>query len=137
MTGPCYYFGCVREAGHYLFDERLQKKYSYDFPYRQLGHFDGALCYKETKHNEAALTRIWGLGYSALSFWDYSVDSRGGSNSNFFIPEMNATPEQLLHIAAQRFPTIFARLPSPVSVQRAIRDILGPEAVAQLLAKKD
>lgn len=128
VVGPCFYFGCVERPGHFLFDERLVTVYDRQGSVaRSLNHFDGALCYPEKDGPYiAALSRLWGLGYSALSFWDYTVDKRGACNSNFFIPDLNGTPAELLAIAGARFPRIFARLPA-ISVNRAVRDILGPE----------
>ncbi|WP_445222224.1 hypothetical protein ACKWRH_21450 [Bradyrhizobium sp. Pa8] len=103
------YFGCYQEAGHYLFESiegHLRKVHN-----RPEFNFDGLLCPRDPKPYVAALTRLGGLGYSALAFWDYSVDSRGGSNSIFFAPSLVCSGETIAKGAERFFPEVWRRLP--------------------------
>ena len=110
------YFGCHREAGHYVFAEGMR---SYRPPYgsgaRDLSRFDGMLPPQGSSDPYiAAVTRLEGWGMTALAFWDYSVDKRGGCNSVVFAPSLTIAPEELLEQAQARFPQVFRRLPQPV-----------------------
>jgi len=111
-----YYFGCVGQPGHHLFEEGLHSA-AYGHP---LARFDGSLCIPhDSRLYLAALTRLGGLGYTALAFFDQTVDSRPGSNSIFFAPSLAIHPEPMLEMAKLRFPKIFARLPE-IDLSRAV-----------------
>lgn len=105
-----FYFGCIGEAGHYMFDERLRKtwkrdtSYSYPVPFEKV---DGGLCKSGAQVQGEALLHHKD-GWTALSFWDRTVDTRGGCNSNFFFDEI-LTFDEALKEAEQRFPSIFER----------------------------
>ena len=109
-----FYFGCDREAGHYLFGQGMRRGYTYgDRLCEALGHFDGCLCLPKNEGlYRASLTRLGGLGYSALAFWDCTVDKRSGSNSIFFAPSLKCSPETIMRGAEKFFPAVFARLPA-------------------------
>jgi len=47
-------------------------------------------------------------GWTALSFWDRSIDKRSGCNSNFFAQGTH-TFEEMLEIARAHFPAVMAR----------------------------
>ena len=47
-------------------------------------------------------------GWTALSFWDRSVDKRGGCNSNFFF-EGTFDFAQMIELAKANFPTVWSR----------------------------
>ena len=118
-TNQWLYFGCHQGPGHYLFSEGMRRA-SYDF--NRLTHFDAALppqC--DTTAYIATVTRLEGWGLSALAFWDYSVDKRGGCNSVVFAPSLDIAPADLLAEAMQRFPQVFERLPQPVQLLSALR----------------
>ena len=110
------YFGCHREAGHYVFTEGMR---SYRPPYgsgeRDFSRFDGMLTPQGSLEPYiAAVTRLEGWGMTALAFWDYSVDKRGGCNSVVFAPSLTISPEDLLAQAQARFPEVFGRFPQAV-----------------------
>jgi hypothetical protein len=110
------YFGCHQRAGHYVFAEGMR---SYNPPYdsfmRKLEYFDGKLPPQgDPTPYIATVSRLEGWGLTALAFWDYSVDSRGGCNSVVFAPSLTITPEELLAEAQKRFPQVFQRLPQIV-----------------------
>jgi hypothetical protein len=112
-----FYFGCHREAGHYLWvpgmrhsrDERL-------LPWK---HLDGALCpgvgpdpkryWERTRpevEGEAALHHQG--GWTALAFWDRSADHPGACNSVFFA-EGTHSFEEMKRIAREQFPEVWRR----------------------------
>jgi hypothetical protein len=109
------YFGCHREAGHYVFKEGMS--HCGDYQLTKLSRFDGALPSQDnTAPYIATVTRLEGWGFTALAFWDYSVDKRGGSNSVIFAPSLTIEPLELLDEARVRFYTVFERLPVPVQL---------------------
>ena len=113
-----FYFGCHQQAGHYVFTEGMR---SYNPPYdssmRNLNRFDGMLPPQDnTAPYIATVSRLEGWGLTALAFWDYSVDKRGGCNSVVFAPSMTIEPADLLAEAQRRFPQVFSRLPQPVAL---------------------
>jgi hypothetical protein len=103
------YFGCFQEVGHYLWEPGKVS------PHKIYGsrrfNFDGMLCPDDRAPYVAALSRLGGLGYSALAFWDYSVDRRAGSNSIFFAPSLTCSAETIIAGAQQYFPQVWQRLP--------------------------
>lgn len=116
MSGKWYYFGCRDQAGHYLFDQSGQENYGYG-PERPLGQFDGCLAPQpERDLYVAAVSRLGGVGYTALAWWDRSVDKRPASNSIIFAPGLDGDPAELLAEAERRFPWVFSRLPQPVTL---------------------
>lgn len=52
-------------------------------------------------------------GWTAMSFWDRSVDKRGKCNSNFFA-EGTHTFDEMVAIAKDHFPKIMARFEFPI-----------------------
>lgn len=118
-TNQWLYFGCHQQPGHYLFAEGMRKcGYSLD----RLTHFDGKLPPQDSPEPYiATVSRLEGWGMTALAFWDYSVDKRGGCNSVVFAPSLDIAPAALLAEAMQRFPQVFERLPQPVQLLSALR----------------
>lgn len=117
------YFGCRsrNDIGHFLSAPGMRTERSYALT-SIFNHFDGVLC----PHPErgvgpylAAFSRLGGLGYSALSFWDYSADKRSASNANFFAPNLTISAEDMLEQSKQMFPEVWARLPE-VRLWRAV-----------------
>jgi hypothetical protein len=107
------YFGCYRGAGHYLFRQGMHSFYNKCG--RELSRFDGMLPPQNaTEPYIATVSRLEGWGLTALAFWDYSVDKRGGCNSVVFAPSLTITAEELLAEAQTRFPQVFDRLPQTV-----------------------
>lgn len=119
MMNQWFYFGCYREPGHYVFTEGMR---GYTPPWgsseRNLNRFDGMLPPQDSAEPYVAtVTRLEGWGLTALAFWDYSVDKRGGCNSVVFAPSLTITAEDLLAEAQARFPQVFGRLPQPVRLK--------------------
>lgn len=116
MMDQWLYFGCHREPGHYVFTEGMRsfRGHHGSWP-RSINRFDAILPPQtDTAPYIATVSRLEGWGVSALAFWDYSVDKRGGCNSVVFAPSLTITPDDLLTEAQARFPQVFGRLPQPV-----------------------
>lgn len=108
---PFYYFGCIGRAGHYLFAAPGSPRIEYtDTPFRH--QIDGRFCPPGAQvQGRAQLTHL--EGWTAISYWDRTVDARPGSNSNFLVPAY-ADFDQMVELATRHFPTVLARLPSPI-----------------------
>jgi hypothetical protein len=114
-----FYFGCIRESGHYLWGNHRGQ------PYKDRGTWDiqRALTVKvgfdgidgklqpqrSQQRGEALLSHSW-TGWTALGFWDRTVDTRPGSNSTFLC-DQRLSFDEMLADAQEHWPTIFARLP--------------------------
>lgn len=64
-------------------------------------------------------------GWTALAFWDRSVDTRGGCNSVFFA-EGTYGPEAMVEIARAAFPRIWARFTFAVRIVERPGDVENP-----------
>jgi hypothetical protein len=121
---PWLYFGCgPRESGHYLYTESGQKLHHYGRPDSFIMQmcWDGNLAPQpepapDTLIYRAALSRLGGWGYSALSWWDRSADKRGKSNSTILAPNLAIEPAAMLDEAKRRFPWVFSRLPQALAI---------------------
>jgi hypothetical protein len=108
------YFGCHKQPGHYCFAEGMGTL-PFGAPERNLTRFDGALPPQDDATPYiATVSRLGGWGMTALAFWDYSVDGRGGCNSVVFAPSLEIGADELLAEAQRRFPQVFGRLPKAV-----------------------
>jgi hypothetical protein len=107
--GKWFYFGCYRQPGHYVFVPGMGG--AYGSKYEKLSNFDGSLPPRDPTGYIASVSRLGGWGLTALAFWDYTVDKRGGCNSVFFAPSLTITAEELLAGAKQHFPQVWERLP--------------------------
>lgn len=135
-----FYFGCWRALGHYLWHQGSDgtpiKKYDRGesdrrllggYPHSSQGgkgeipwgySLDGGLLKgKDLKQGEAVVERR--SGWTALSFWDRSVDSRGGSSSTFVF-DADLEPEAALEAAREAFPPIFDRFTFPVTLAATV-----------------
>lgn len=112
------YFGCHQfvGAGHGVYSENMRPLVP-RYGSKDLMRFDGLLPSQiDTTPYLATVTRLGGWGLTALAWWDYSVDTRIGSNSIIFAPSLTISPEDLLAEAQRRFPQVFRRLPVPVTL---------------------
>lgn len=100
---PWLYFGCHREAGHYLWLPGMRHTYAIKFGLDKLVNLDGQLVPKGINEAQqlAAFSRLGGYRYAALSWWDRSVDKRGACNSTVFAPEPIESAEAMLAEARQ------------------------------------
>lgn len=110
MINDWLYFGCHRRAGHYLFKPGMRETYGQE--YRKLLNFDGLLPLQGDRAGYVAtVSRLGAWGATALAFWDYTVDTRPGSNSVFYAPSLTIEPDELLVQARAQFPEVWQRLP--------------------------
>lgn len=105
-----YYFGCIRVHGHYLYhpDGRmLTYKDNKIHPWGDA--IDGGIFQGSKKAWEEGLVHYQSKdGWSGISFADYSIDNRKASHSTFVV-EGNFNAEELLNMAKEQWPQIFAR----------------------------
>jgi hypothetical protein len=120
-TTPGFYFGCWTYGGHHLRGTNGRSLgYTNDpslvaigFPWAG-GGIDGKLTPRASrKQGAAALHHL--DGWTALAWHDYSVDSRGGSNSVVFLPG-TLTFEAATEEGRRLFPHVFERQPSPIAI---------------------
>ena len=121
-----YYFGCWRDSGHYLKHPGGSSVHSADEKVRPWKMIDGCLpparrdrpdrrgyarVLKEAGQGKAALH--YKDGWTAIAFWDRSVDKRGASNSAFFVRGTHSW-EDAVRIARKHFPSVWKRFPFEV-----------------------
>jgi hypothetical protein len=113
-----FYFGPWERAGHFLWAEnggRVRDDQRNNFPWHEDSHTDGIDCQLQPgcrrddcgdwrhgleKEGEALLHHK--NGWTALSFWDRTVDTRGGCNSTYFA-EGTFTFEEMVQMSSTRF----------------------------------
>jgi len=117
MSEPkMFYFGPWQQVGHYMrSDDHLPKDSE---GYRKLHGFtksnpwgyevDGGLCPKGESEGVAAIHHK--DGWTALSFWDYTVDTRPGSHSTY-LAEGDFNFEQMVQMAMRRFSERWNKMP--------------------------
>lgn len=118
-----YYYGPLDAPGHQFFDESGSKVYSNDkkgLPWKEWD-IDGKLqpgCSPHPRDGrwEHAGPEIEGEallhhkdGWTAISFWDRSVDPRGACNSTY-IAEGTFTFEQMVELAKTRFAARWSKM---------------------------
>jgi hypothetical protein len=109
------YFGCWQRPGHHLRtrDGRDVWRERDVLPWDRI---DGALTPKGDRRQGAATIHRRGEengldhAWTALAWNDYTIDSRGGSNSVVFLPGF-LTWDEALPLARESFPHIFERQP--------------------------
>ena len=112
------YFGCIDRPWHYFWENEHRTARSRDAYEAAIiaiwPKYYGALCYGHRGNYDngpqeegLALLHHKG-GWTALSFWDRSIDSRGGCSSNFFV-HGTFTFDQMCQIAEARFPSVWKR----------------------------
>lgn len=121
------YFGCHERAGHYIWKPGMRSSESrlempFDAPWdevdmtlapRRVG-LDRYSPWKEVETDvdgEAWLHHKG--GWTALAFWDKSIDRRPCSNSVFFA-EGTHSFEEMVALAQAHFPEVWSRLPFEV-----------------------
>ena len=126
-TLEAYYFGCWDDSGHYWHTSPLKqylpgRKIDERVPLQlRRGKIDSRFCpgvvdgenYKSRSEavGEGRLTHV--EGWTVLGWWDRSIDSRPGSNSN--IVAMGTWDYTvMIAIADAQFPTILSRQRTPI-----------------------
>lgn len=103
------YFGCLGGTGHYYYatdgyrcstrEPWVRNPWSRDI--------DTGLCPTNTREQGKAALHHEG-NWTALAFWDNSVDHRGNSHSTFVV-NCNLDFESMMHVCRSAFPQVFAR----------------------------
>lgn len=104
----CYYFGCYRDVGHFLRDsisKRITEEVLKSNPWRY--SIDSGLCPKTTTL-EGKCTLNKKDGMTCISFWDYSIDKRPGSNSAFLV-EGDYDFLTMIELFKEKFPEVVSR----------------------------
>lgn len=120
MTEHAYYYGCHRGVGHYLFTTALNDR-SLNLPdHVPWSAVDGVLqpgCKKRegSRIHTTPMNNVDGHaalhhkdGWTALAFWDRSVDARPNSTSTFMIKGTHDF-ETMKQICAAAFPAVWSR----------------------------
>ena len=109
------YFGAHSDgAGHGTYSEGM-RRLTVRYGSRDLTRFDTMLPIQiDTEPYVATISRLGGWGFTALAFWDNSVDKRPGSNSIIFCPDLTISHDEMLSESQRRFPEVFKRLPKPL-----------------------
>ena len=111
-----FYFGCYKTHGHYMraSDANGKLRYSkeeHEFTYKNPWSYkiDCGLCPKTDGYETEGIAALNHKdGWTALSFWDRSIDDRHKSNSNF-LAEGTLDFTEMLNISKEHFPEIFER----------------------------
>ena len=128
------YFGCNRDsAGHYFWQaDKWTFSSSEAFTKLPWGYdIDGRLCpYSEGKKEVPRNRQIEGLarrhfkaGWTAIAFWDRSVDGRFGSNSVFLVRGGHSF-ERVCELAKFHFPRTWERFQFEIVEQVPIKKAL-------------
>jgi hypothetical protein len=101
------YFGPWDRAGHYFFDEHGRRSMGHRFCPWTEGQIDGKLQPQESRASGKYQVEGVALvhhkdGWTALSFWDRSVDRRGNCNSTYFAEGIYGF-DQMVSMARVRF----------------------------------
>ena len=109
---PIYYFGCIGDSGHYLWRNDYNR--GLDFDVTPWGtDIDTGLCPPGNQPQGLAALHHKD-GWTALAFWDRSVDKRPGSNS-VFLANRVVDFDGMMALARANFPAVIARLPFPIT----------------------
>ena len=74
---------------------------------------DGTLCCDDYGSLEGQAVINYKDGWTALSFWDRSIDSRPGSNSNF-LAEGIFNFDEMIKLTQEKFPSVWNRFKFPI-----------------------
>jgi hypothetical protein len=112
------YFGALGDLGHYFYSQEGGRIHDYPHPDVPWKEVDGGLCPGSVPgdHYSRSCPEVVGEallhhkdGWTALSFWDRTIDTRPASNSNFFA-EGTFTFEEMVELAKTRFPERWSRM---------------------------
>lgn len=97
-----YYYGPIRSAGHYLWVSDTKSYHIYNHPHPWGSKIDGSLTPQDNDREGEALIHHKD-GWTALSFWDRTVDKRGGSHSTY-IANKTLNYDEMVDLAKKTFP---------------------------------
>lgn len=97
-----YYFGPWDQAGHYLFTERLESIWPAKIGPWRPGFLDGGLQINDKTQPEGVALLHHLEGWSALAFWDRTVDTRMACCS-VYLADAILTFEEIVALAKEKF----------------------------------
>lgn len=121
----CFYFGCMERAGHFMHGRDSGRARAVEpVLVKVFGGIDTKLCWNSPRsrlhdydpgrdETEGRAFVTHRDGWTALAFWDRSVDKRGGCNSAFFV-KGTLTFAQIVRVARHHWPKIWSRFTFPV-----------------------
>lgn len=98
------YYGCYREPGHHLWGPGMERVDVPELPWPEL---DRELAPPRARPGEVALHHK--DGWTALAFWDRSIDQQPGANSVFLIPE-ELDFDAAKALVSEAFPAVWEQL---------------------------
>lgn len=113
MNSELFYFGCIRQAGHYLWINERQNVWDSSklgINERLCSALDGAFCPSDMTEGQrwvCSSVPPWTI----VAWWDRSVDSRPNCVSVFIAKGFDGEPHRLLDVAKEIFPSVFLRQP--------------------------
>lgn len=114
-----YYFGCWKDVGHYLHIMTGSRIGMYavpeDFPC-PFAALDCGVLPPRLPQVEGRATLVHLNGWTLLSFWDYSIDTRAGSCSTFVLRGLHTFVETCA-LAQEGFPRVWRRFTFPIVMQ--------------------
>lgn len=117
MTKKLFYFGCLGQKGHFFYGGpgRYSDAITREFPglnHNVMNGIDGTFTPGfTTKQGIYQATEIGPV--IIVAWWDYTVDSRPGSNSNL-IGSGYANAEEMIDAAYEKFPEVMNRQSRPI-----------------------
>lgn len=123
-TFRIFYYGCRRgvrgdtEAGHFLYgpepelDRIPSRRTSLPF---DLAHLDGTFAPTGGQPQSLATVHVF-HGWTVLSMWDRTGDSRPGSSSTFVADGVHDGPT-MLKLAASWFPKVWERINTAAPIE--------------------
>jgi hypothetical protein len=109
------YFGCLNRIGHDLHSKRGTRTYPLDEVLPWGDHIDAGFLPQRGIQQQGQACSAHKSGWTAVAFWDRSVDRRHGSHSTFIVHD-DVTAEELITEARRQWPEVFARFNFPVVV---------------------
>lgn len=106
------YYGCHEHPGHYMFVPGMRNDYKFLYNNPWGVQVDTGLCPGGLEIEGNALLHHKD-GWTALAFWDRSVDKRGKSNS-VFLAEGTFDFERMIDLAKEFFPEVMERIKFPI-----------------------
>ena len=109
-----YYFGCIGEAGHFLWSPEDRFRHTETYYHQPWGNrLDGCLCpdcgYQGLiAQNEGEAFLHHKDEWTAVAFWDRTGDERRNSNSAF-IAEGTFTFDEMVTAAKAQWPKVWNR----------------------------
>ena len=123
-----WFFGCWTQIGHHLWSPG-GLMFRHEHARLPWSDVDSTLAPgPRNRHGEVeSKDQVEGMarlhhrdGWTALAWWDRSIDKRHGSNAALFMHDV-ATFEVMLECGRRRFPSVFDRFPYEIRLRSADR----------------